>query len=79
MVEILGLGIGAEADRHGDMVGIFGDDLAQPPFLKELVLALFQMQRDIGAAHGLIGAGDGEFALAFRHPAPGLGLAGMAA
>jgi hypothetical protein len=59
-------------DGQGDVVGILADDSLQLPAAGELVLALAQVQRDVGAAAGLFHHLDGEIALAAGFPAHGL-------
>ena len=60
------------------MVGIALHDLAQPVGLQILLIALAQIERDEGAAPGLLALLDGEVAAPVRNPQPGGFLAGLA-
>ena len=51
------------------MVGVLADDGLQLPAAEQLVLAFAQVQRDVGAAAGLLDHLDGEVALAAGFPA----------
>ena len=66
-------------DGQRDVVGIAAQDLAQLPAVEQFVFVGAQVQRDVGAARGLVGGGDGEFALAVGLPADRVGRAGAAA
>ncbi len=54
------------------MVRVLADDRAQPRPVEQVVLALAQVQRDLGAAVGLLRHFDGELAAAVRLPAHAL-------
>ncbi len=54
------------------MVGIFADDVAQLVAFQQVVLTFTQMQRDLGAARGLVHHLDGEFSAAVGFPAHAL-------
>src|SRR4051794_6065731 len=68
-----------EDDRQSDMVRIGLDDPPEPCRVEILILALAQMNDNLGAACSFGDRLDRELAPAVRHPAPTLAFARLAA
>ncbi len=69
------LAVALDGDRPGDVVGPFTDDGLEAVGLEELVGVGLHVQDDVGACHVAGCRCKRVAALAFRRPAPGLGLA----
>ena len=77
----LGGRLALEQNGHGDVVGVFLDDVANAPIVQEFGLILFQMQHHFGAALFAFDILQGETAAAIGFPThaligPGTGPAG---
>ena len=74
----VGLGLGPEQDRDGDVVRVVAHDLAQAPLVEELLGVVAQVQDHRGPARRRVRGLDREAAAAVGLPAPGVLLAGLA-
>ena len=76
LVRGLGLALGDDGDRHGDVVGPFAHDVVEPVALQILVGILLEMKDDVGAGLVACRLFQGITALALRGPGPGFVGAG---